>query len=536
MGEHRDEDEDDGPEFIDASEMLDIGAESDNDYSDENLDQSSESGSSTHDSTDAEEPEIDLAEFQDEEEFEGIEDESRLNVLANMIETMNSSKRLADALDLPDQNVESQTKRRKILPARTEARSENEIVTSMNGGELHEKIDLDTLMSNLPPNHDVSDLKKTLRSLTKKSAKAAPLSAPLEPRLQQKVERQAAYDLTKQEMNKWNDTIQAARGLSGRSLDGKNRFIAPPVSTSKLDKEPDATRWNMHFKPTNTMENEVLNVLAAGQMTSKKLKEEEDSLLEAKGLTDEQIKERAAELKMARELMFRAERKAKRVAKIKSKAFRRIHKKEKARKVIAEQGGEHDIEFLQDLDNIDGGDRVKDEREKMELQRAKERVSLKHSSQGKWAQKVAGLKGLGNDASLATRERIRREELLTRKIAGKADKASDSEDSEDNSDYDSDMDVDTIKTHALKQLSALNHQGLASSEAPTKGLMRMKFMQTAMARKERQADEAEAELRKALNDTANSSSDEADEHGGMQVQGNPGRLVFNPDNVSDTTP
>ncbi|KAH9811274.1 small-subunit processome [Melampsora americana] len=512
--------------------MLDIGAESDND-SDEQGDRSS--GSSQHDSEDdsqADDLEIDLAEFVDPEEFTGIEDDLKLDALANMIDNMKSSasKRKEDHIDSDVQTLSaSQNKRRRILPARTEARGENEVITGIDDDATKEKVDLASLISILPASHDVTNLKKSLRYLTKKSDKSAPLSAPLEPRLQQKIEREAAYDLTKTEMDKWNETILAARGLSGKNTDGKNRFVVPSASAPKT-KELDVNRWNMHFKPTNSLESEVLNMLAVGKMTSKKLKEEEDDLLQAKGLTAEQIKERAAELKMARELMFRAERKSKRVAKIKSKAFRRIHKREKTRKSIAEQGGELDMDFLQELDDIDGGDRVKEEREKMELQRAKERVSLKHSSQGKWAKKVAGLKGLGNDASHATRERIRREELLTQKIAGQGERDGESDGSDEDSDYDSDMEVDTIKKRALNELSALDSQHSTKSEAPAKGLIGMKFMQTAMARKEREADEAEAQLRKALIDAEDGASDDSDERSGMKVQGNPGRLIFAPGN------
>ncbi|EGG00743.1 uncharacterized protein MELLADRAFT_93061 [Melampsora larici-populina 98AG31] len=510
--------------------MLDIGAESDND-SDEEGDRSSGSGSSQLDSQDesrADDLEIDLAEFDDLEEFAGIEDDSKLDALANMIDTMKSSasKRKEDHIDPEDQALSaSQNKRRRILPARTEARDENEVFTGIDDDDT-KKVDLASLISILPASHDVTNLKKSLRYLTKKSDKSAPLSAPLEPRLQQKIEREAAYDLTKVEMDKWNETIMAARGLSGKHTDGKNRFVVPSASAPKT-KELDVNRWNMHFKPTNSLETEVLGMLSAGKMSSKKLKEEEDDLLQAKGLTAEQIKERAAELKMARELMFRAERKSKRVAKIKSKAFRRIHKREKTRQSIAEQGGELDMDFLQELDDIDGGERVKAEREKMELQRAKERVSLKHSSQGKWAKKVAGLKGLGNDANHATRERIRREELLTKKIAGQGEGDRESDGSDDDSDYDSDMDVDTIKKRALNELSALDS---AKSEAPAKGLIGMKFMQTAMARKEREANEAEAQLRKALINAEDDASD--DEQSGMKVQGNPGRLVFTPGSSS----
>ncbi len=62
-------------------------------------------------------------------------------------------------------------------------------------------------------------------------------------------------------------------------------------------------------------------------------------------LSVEEVAERRAQLRKMRDLMFRADVKAKRVAKIKSKTYRRIRKKEKEKllaKVDATIGGDED--------------------------------------------------------------------------------------------------------------------------------------------------------------------------------------------------
>ncbi|PLW49081.1 hypothetical protein PCANC_12171 [Puccinia coronata f. sp. avenae] len=78
-----------------------------------------------------------------------------------------------------------------------------------------------------------------------------------------------------------------------------------------------------------------------------------------------------------------------------------------------------------------------------------------------------------------------------------------------------------MKAHALNQLSRVDSDTLTSNDPPAKGLFAMKFMQNAMAAKERKAEEAKAELRQQLLKENHDSS-------GEKVQGNPGRLVFNP--------
>jgi len=527
--EETDLDQDD---FIDASTMLDIGADSDHAFSDEENGTKDADSDSSSDSDSSENEDINLDELDHDED-------SRLNNLAKIVDNLDSltaQKRKETSQDPSTDHLrDGTTKRRKLLPVQIESRIEGEILPSMSmiDDKASNRVNLEDLLSNLSSAPAISELKKSLKPLitSKQSSKAGPLPAPLEIRRQQQIERQAAYELTKKEMSKWDETTKLAKGLSGRNVDGKNRFVVPSNHLSAADKEPDATRWNMHFNPLNDLESQVVGLIQSSEITTKKLVQEESDQLISQGTLPQQIREKVLESKMARELMFRAERKAKRVAKIKSKAFHRIRKKEKQRKLISSGGGEDpDMNFIQELDDIDGGDRVRTKTEEMEIARARERASLKHSNQGKWAKKVAGLKGLGSDANTAIQERIRREELLKKKIAGHG--SGDSDEAEVDSDFDSEAegDIDMIKSHALKQLDQVDSDAHTSNDPPLKGLFAMKFMQNAMAAKERKAEEAKAELRQQLlEDGRGGSEDEGDLVGGMKVQGNPGRLVFNPD-------
>src|SRR5258707_1235018 len=100
-------------------------------------------------------------------------------------------------------------------------------------------------------------------------------------------------------------------------------------------------------------------------------------------LSVEEVVARRAEVRKMRELMFRAEVKAKRVARIKSKTYRRIKKKEReklAAKVEVEADGDDEEVRL-----------------KREMERAMERARLKHKNTGKWAKAMKGRHELDED-------------------------------------------------------------------------------------------------------------------------------------------
>ena len=266
-------------------------------------------------------------------------------------------------------------------------------------------------------------------------------------------------------------------------------------------------------------------------MSTSDLQEAEKQALAALDPAD--VAARQAELRQQRDLMFRAERKAKRVAKIKSKAFRRIHRRAKGK-------GEEvlSIEEMEELDKLDGGDRVTEERSRMEVARAKERATLKHSTKGgRWSKTVGGIEGLDEERNTAVRDMVARGEELRKKIAGIEPDDSDDEFAEGGSEEDDDeADYDQIRATAFDELAALDAKDAAAVAASpkAKGVLGMKFMKDAMARDERKVQGAASELRRKLevmDEMAQAEDDDEDmQPAGIseQVQGNLGRMVFGP--------
>lgn len=248
---------------------------------------------------------------------------------------------------------------------------------------------------------------------------------------------------------------------------------------------------------------------------------------------------RRAELRRQRDLMYRAERKAKRVAKIKSKAYRRIHRKGKDK-----DGPQLSLEDLEELDRIDGGDRVAEEKSRLEVLRAKERVTLKHSQKGgRWAKKVDGLDGLEDERNKSIRDMVERRDQLRKKIAGIEDEDEDEfapSGSEEEDESGDEADFDSIRRTAFDELATLDAKEAAAAlnDPKLKGVMNMKFMKDARARASREVDQDADDLRRRLKqmDELAEKEETGDESGALalsqQVQGNLGRMVFGPSSTT----
>lgn len=201
-------------------------------------------------------------------------------------------------------------------------------------------------------------------------------------------------------------------------------------------------------------------------------------------LSVEEVAARRAELCAMRELVFRADRKAKRVSKIKSKAYRRLRKKERERLNLPDEG--------------DGG-LDEEARMKAEAERALERATLRHKTTGKWAQALRGHEGLDKDQRQAISEMLERGEKLRRRIRG--EESGGESDGDVNSDEEP-MDEEAIRRRAFEELEVLRAED-ESGEADDdllqkKSVFNMKFMREAAARKAREADERAEEFAREL--------------------------------------
>jgi len=100
------------------------------------------------------------------------------------------------------------------------------------------------------------------------------------------------------------------------------------------------------FKATNQFEDAITSLLKSANLTENEMTKREDEDLQGQELSLEEIKARREALRYQRELMFRAEAKAKRISKIKSKTYRKLARKRAQR----EGGGEVDLDDLEKID------------------------------------------------------------------------------------------------------------------------------------------------------------------------------------------
>lgn len=278
------------------------------------------------------------------------------------------------------------------------------------------------------------------------------------------------------------------------------------------------------LQPTTELETAVDKLLKAAKLREQDIAETEE--LKMQDLTPEDAAQRRTELRQMRDLMFRAEIKAKRVAKIKSKTYRKLKRKEKVKLT----------EKLGAAAGYEPGELDDEARMKAEVDRARERATLKHKSMGKWAQGMRHRQTEGEldeDRRRQVMEMHERGEKLRRRIAGAASGSeSESEESDDEGDE------DTIKAKAFDKLRTLNavddddSEGLNGKEKKG-GVMQMKFMQEGLAREAAQAraqvDSFQEELQSL--DQVEIPGEESDVDGLgplVTVQRAGGRVLFTP--------
>ncbi|GAA5938943.1 uncharacterized protein JCM15063_004371 [Sporobolomyces koalae] len=524
-----DSNDEDGAGFMDASEMFDHSG----------LDEDSEEGSDSD-----EEIASELDSDQDDV------DEGALDKLDDFVQGLESSKKRKAGDRTEDES--GKKKKRVILKERTEAYPEGEFVAVGADSGIDNRVQLEDLLSSFTDskNPRLANLRKTLKPLaqtaesnlaaptgsTSALKRAGPISAPLPARLQDKVDREAAFEKTKEETDKWNETVKRMKGESGLNVSGaRHERLALPLidPTHDAKRAPNSNELNAKFQPTNELEASIQALLTSGQMQQTDLEREEKAQLATLDPAD--LAARRAELRRQRDLMYRAERKAKRVAKIKSKAYRRIHRKGKD-----SDGPQLSLEDLEELDHIDGGDRVAEERARLEVLRAKERATLKHSAKGgRWAKKVDGLDGLEDERNKSIRDMVERRDQLRKKIAGLEDDEEEDEFAPSGSEqeYGSDdgADFNSIRRTAFDELAALDAKEAAAAEndPKLKGVMNMKFMKDARARASREVEQDAAELRQRLEQMdrvgeVDSEGEETPLAISQAVQGNLGRMVFGP--------
>lgn len=249
------------------------------------------------------------------------------------------------------------------------------------------------------------------------------LAPPLAKRQQDRLDRVAAYDESKKELDKWVDTVKQNRRAEHVSFP----LPDPDGAPSRNDKFMPVTS----AKPMSALEAKIQDIMRESGMLSKGAEDKEEQEyeeLEEQKLPPEEIQARRAELRKARDLMFREELRSKRIKKIKSKAYRRVHRKERD-KAALEKRAQMSAQGLIDSD---------DEKEQNDKRRAEERMGSRHR-ESRWAKaaKAAGRTVWDEDARVGVSDMARRDDELRRRIEGKAAGSSD-ESGSDSDAYSSD--------------------------------------------------------------------------------------------------
>jgi U3 small nucleolar RNA-associated protein 14 len=368
------------------------------------------------------------------------------------------------------------------------------------------KVDLASLK---PKNVDATK-KKALKLLqddksTKRNDIARKLDAPLPKRQQDKLDRAVASQKANETLARWTDTVKHQRRAEHLSFPLYQPDDGSRMGESRLLPTTTAA-------PANDLESTIQSILQQSGLSNGKDDEEQLQKweeLQTNKLPLEEVAKRRAQLRRERELLFREEVRAKRIKKIKSKAFRRVHRRER----------EKILERERNALKADGVDISEDEREYNDRRRAEERMGAKHR-ESKWAKgiKATGRAAWDDDARSGVTEMARRDEELRRRMEGKEVRDEDEDASDVSSEEDEDSDEDDNEV-LQKQLGKLRENPFSTGKSK---LGEMAFMQKAEAARQARNDEDVERLRKELAGEE-SNSDDVDENAAGR-----GRRKFGP--------
>ncbi|PWY95543.1 Utp14-domain-containing protein [Aspergillus sclerotioniger CBS 115572] len=365
-------------------------------------------------------------------------------------------------------------------------------------------------IADLLPSITDSRLKSSLKhvdsattSHKKTSGVPGKLDAPLAKRQQDRLDRAAAYEKSRETLDRWLETVKENR---------RAEHLVFPLP----DPEANQTHRMGAAEPRTDLESTIHNILQESGLTDANGKSAEDQVqdieeLQARKLPIEEIRARRAELRKRRDLLFREEVRAKRIKKIKSKSYRRVHRKERER--LEQQERKALIEAGVDLDE--------EEREKNDRLRAEARMGSKHK-ESKWAKslKQTGRTAWDEDARRGTQDLALREEELRKRIEGKSvtngnedylgSSSSESEDEENPWDEEAGSDVEKRKIRQkLSQLEGGDEADL-ELKGPHAKLLSMKFMQNADAARKAENDAEVRRLNRELHGEESQSEAESE--------------------------
>ncbi|RDL39624.1 Uncharacterized protein BP5553_03964 [Venustampulla echinocandica] len=348
---------------------------------------------------------------------------------------------------------------------------------------------------------------------SKKKGIQAKLDVPLSKREQDRLDRSAAYDKAKETLDRWTDTVQHNRRA--------DHLVFPlpdhDAISAKSNKQLVPTTQT---KPFNELEAAIQSILEESGLAAANGKDDEDIIreyeeLEEKKMTIEEVKSRRAQLRMARELLFREEAKSKRIKKIKSRSYRKVHRKQREKEELLNREALEEGGYVPSEDELEAQDR----------RRATERMGAKHRG-SKWAKatKEIGRAAWDEDARAGITEMARRDEELRKRVEGRAVRKEfedGSNTSSSESDEASDDDEETEQDRILRQLDKVGSSEVLHASGPGGKLSNMKFMRKAEDARRKENDAMVEDIRR---DLAGEPSNSEGEEGAGDV----GRRIFGP--------
>lgn len=426
----------------------------------ENIDDNSEATSSSEDSSDGEEEEEEEEEEEDPfDEISQDEEDVELKTITSDL-LKEATKKSVKKLDNYGGGKDSEYN----LPS---------IVSSNTGRKL-----------NLADMLSVVEDKDAVAKSTLIKGKNEAVSVPLPQRIQERHDRKAAYEISKQEVNKWKDVVAQNR---------RAEHLSFPIN-APAEHNHASTFTRFSEAPQTELQEKVDSVLKESNLVEDQRNSKFEDLATAQ-MSPEMMKKRTAEVRLMRELMFREERKSKRIKKIKSKAYHRIKKKEMLKN--------KELAGVSDDEDIDEA-------------RAKERMTLKHKTNSRWAKDMIK-HGMSNDAETREdiEEMLRQGERLKEKILDRGSKEED------------DASLSDIERAYEKEDGAV----VATKKIGKSGIMDMEFMKKAEARA-CDSNKRSIENLKAFEngdvDSLLSDNEQEDERTGGTTLLNQGRRIYTP--------
>ncbi|POS86548.1 hypothetical protein EPUL_004125 [Erysiphe pulchra] len=463
-----------GEDAVDLATMLDDDISNSQDevvkgYQSKEIMSDSEETENDSNTNSDEDHENSSSEEDDDDDDDETSDPAKLIALQNLISNMSQ-------ISEPD-----------LLSKKNNSGGDGNNLSSNFGLTLNKKVTLEDL--GLPTVRDPY-INKSLRILDVNNKKSnGKLEVPLERRQQDRLDRDAAYKKSKDTLDRWVDTVKHNRRAEhiifpipdhGLASAKSNRELAPVITS----------------KPHNELEATIHSILEESGLATVDGKNDEDRICELEELELKEssldVKLKRDQLRMARELLFYEETRLKRIKKIKSKSYRKVHRKQREKiarleKQALEEGG-----AILSEDEIDIQDR----------RRAEERMKSRHKN-SKWAKamKETGRTVWDKGVRSEITEMALRDEELRKRIEGKniRNEFQDSDESEDSDDECSEMEGLSREQQRLEKLEGKIDKGIIDNSLPGARLANMNFMRRADLAQKKQNDDMIEEIKRELN-------------------------------------